>query len=89
MAPILNYVNSKCCLPAKDQFELKKNDMRYIQLPGLGKTIVEAQKDSTTGRDGLETTHLESMHFGKSPFPALLQFLMGLRSGVRMVGWRR
>lgn len=36
-----------------------------IQLPLLGKTIVEVQKDPTTWRDGLETIYLEGILFGK------------------------
>lgn len=41
-----------------------KDDMGYIT-PTMGKTIVEAQRYPTTGRDGLETTHLAGMSLGK------------------------
>lgn len=36
-----------------------------IQLPVLGKTIVEVQRDPTTWRNGPETIHLEGILFGK------------------------
>lgn len=37
-----------------------------MQLPVLGEETVEGQKDSTALKDGLETTHLEGVHLGKS-----------------------